>query len=583
LGRIPEVAIRGSHWAALAGILLAGGALGFFGIGARLPGTERAGRVLTAEELRELSGPMREARDEVYRAYKTPGTIFDDTFVRRTEETVRVRLSGRDTEVPKTLLDSLRSYFLQPGYADDAVILRALSNIDPRRLEFDPRYYQYGGLYLYGAGAAIQTGGTLGLYRIRRDVAHYFAHPDELGRLYAMPRVLGTLFSLLGAAVLFLIGVRFCGSARTGLIAAFFLAFSPVVTALNHTMKPHTFILPFVLLSVYFALRTLADPRLRNYLWSGAFAGLGAGAIFFGGFSFFTLLSAHAGREWKARGLWCFADRRLAAAAAAAAACLFLVSPYQFLSIGSVIADAKLQASGDMSWANLLANLPGDYLIRYPRALGWGLWLLVTGSAAWALPRGDRLDRILLGGAAPLYLFVCLIQGAERYSMAAYPLLILVGARACSRLLDSRFRAWAALGLLLAGLYTAGYGLYYSALVARGDPRPRAGDWIRDHIAPGSLIAHGERLAYGAGGYPAFRLLDYRFARWTPGGAPDADFYLAIGEDGGEGSFPAAGEPRYRLAAAFRRDFGLADRIYSNHLLTLLDRPVLVYEKRPAR
>ncbi|OGR59727.1 MAG: hypothetical protein A2X36_01985 [Elusimicrobia bacterium GWA2_69_24] len=565
--------------------MLAGGvALNLFGARSRLPRHERSRHVVTEAEVRDLSAALQAARDEVYRAYDaaTSASVTDDVFVRDPDASVTLRLGGAEVRIAKTKLDAIRSYFLQPEFCDDATVLSALNNIRPARFQFDPHLYQYGGLYLYSVGAAMQLGGTAGLYRVTRDVSYYFLHPDELGMLYAMPRLVQTGATAAAAWLLFFMAARWFRSPRAGVLAALFLLCAPIVVVINHFLKAHTFFLPFFLLSVHYALSVLEETRTRDYVLSGVCAGLAAGAIFFGGFAIFALLAAHLLAEWPRRGARALWDRRLVLAGLGLAAAFFVVSPYQVLSFARVLHDAQKQASGDVGFAVFFPNLFQNYFVAFPISLGWGLWLLCSAGLVHAALVRDRITAVLLSAAAPLYLFVCILdQGSDRYAMAVYPILILLGMRAADAGLDSgRWAGGTRAALLLAALFTAGNAVFYDAILAYGDPKMEAGPWINASIPRGSSIATGVRLVYGTGGFPPFRLLDYDMRRWDPSLKAKPEYYIGVGEDDRPGSIPPDWSSEYRLEKEFRRDFGWADRIYKNDLLVWFDWPIRVYRRQ---
>ena len=44
---------------------------------------------------------------------------------------------------------ALSRFLIVPYPGDDAFILKALRNLDPEKLDFDPNYYMYGGGFVY--------------------------------------------------------------------------------------------------------------------------------------------------------------------------------------------------------------------------------------------------------------------------------------------------------------------------------------------------------------------------------------------------------------------------------------------------
>jgi hypothetical protein len=94
-----------------------------------------------------------------------------------------VTLNGTDAERAR-ILCRYRLYSDQP---DEMITFRSLSQMKPASGDFDPRLYQYGGLWIYGVGALIEAGKVLGLLSIA-DRATYIGNPEMFGRFYIVAR-----------------------------------------------------------------------------------------------------------------------------------------------------------------------------------------------------------------------------------------------------------------------------------------------------------------------------------------------------------------------------------------------------------
>ncbi len=161
-----------------------------------------------------------------------------------------VSLTDSDEDIAKIYL-RYRLYTYQP---DEMITMMALRSMSPGKLDFDPRLYQYGGLFIYPVGAAIQLAGWLGFIDVRSDVVYYLDHPEEFGKFYVVARAYSAAWGLLGVFVVFALARKIAG-AWPAILASFLFAVLPVVVCMAHEGKPHLPGAVLMLLAVLFAMR----------------------------------------------------------------------------------------------------------------------------------------------------------------------------------------------------------------------------------------------------------------------------------------------------------------------------------------
>jgi len=172
-----------------------------------------------------------------------------------------IHLTKTDSDIAKIYL-RYRLFTHQP---DEMITMMALAGMKPGKLEFDPKLYQYGGLFIYPVGALIKLCGIVGLIEVRGDVVYYLDHPDEFGKFYIVARAYAAAWGLLGLFVIFAIARRISSDAA-GIFAAALFAMMPVVVCMSHEGKPHLPGAVLMLCAVYFAMRALRPTRWSWWL-----------------------------------------------------------------------------------------------------------------------------------------------------------------------------------------------------------------------------------------------------------------------------------------------------------------------------
>lgn len=293
----------------------------------------------------------------------------------------RTRLAGADTDLDPLPVDRrivdltatdadraaiLRRFRLFSRQPDEMITLMALQRMSPRRLDFDPKLYQYGGAYVYLVGALIAASSLAGLTSLSAGVQEYLADPERFARFYLVGRFASLAFgalTLLAAARL----ARLAGGRRAGWWAFALVAGCPVFITLALEAKPHLPSTCLILWAILAALRFHARPGRRAALRVGLLAGGAFGMVLTGltsAASALVLACLH-----RRRGA---ALRALGLGLAVAAAVYVVTNPYVVLnalsnraSLGSNLANSlsmyEVSRIGSGAWrvAELLVEAAG--------------------------------------------------------------------------------------------------------------------------------------------------------------------------------------------------------------------------------
>lgn len=174
----------------------------------------------------------------------------------------------------------VRRYRLFTHHPDEMVTLMALSEMNPGRLDFDPRMYQYGGLWVYPVGALLRLAGACRLITLVPDPTFYLDHPEEFGRFYVVARAWTAAWGLVGIWAVFRITHRLTrGSLGASITAAACFAVMPAVINTAHEAKPHLPGTVLTLLALLAAMRCLDKNERRWWIISCLLAGAAAGTV----------------------------------------------------------------------------------------------------------------------------------------------------------------------------------------------------------------------------------------------------------------------------------------------------------------
>jgi hypothetical protein len=172
----------------------------------------------------------------------------------------------------------VRRYRLQSKQPDEFINFRAIAEM-ARRGDFDPRLYQYGGLWLYPLAGTLKAASIIGLIELRGDMAFYLDHPEAFGRFYVVARLMSVAWGLLGVLAVCWIVRRATDDPLLGTLAGIGFAALPIVVNAAHEAKPHLAGTALMLLSVIPATRFVERGRWRDAMLAGLTSGAAASMV----------------------------------------------------------------------------------------------------------------------------------------------------------------------------------------------------------------------------------------------------------------------------------------------------------------
>jgi len=392
-----------------------------------------------------------------------------------------------------------RYYLYHP---DEATLVNAVCQVSPTWGDFFPSFYSYGSFtillvrWLHDLGMPLAG---LAPAPVPGD-PNFPAHVGDLAQLLLLGRWVTVVLGALTVPVTYKLGERLFGR-RVGLIAAAFLAVTPLAVVLGHYFTvdvPATFLSTLALMLAAVALR---EPEPRRA--AGWIVGAGFAAGLAGGTKYNTLVAA-VGIVPVLFGLWRKGGtgRRwgLIAACGAASTCglaFLLATPGAVVETRRFLADLNSEFVNNEAGQGLVfkGTLPAPLyhlLISLPVGLEWPLYLLCLGGVGWSLRRRRREDFLLLLFLAAVFVPLALAERMfVRYALPMVPALLVLAGRLVDEGLHTPRGRWFTGAAGLSGAAALASTVAHLGVFAATDARDQAADFLRASSRPEDVVALG--------------------------------------------------------------------------------------------
>jgi len=194
---------------------------------------------------------------------KKDGRLYNDDYI-------------KDISYEDAINRAAYQFLLMPYAGDDTFVLRAIKNLNPKKFQFDPKVYLYGGGLIYTSAVFLQLSSWLGYFHLAPSEEYYMKNPNEAGKIYTVLRLMMVLFATLGICLSYLLANKYFGS-KVAFLTWFTILSAPVTYQTTHGIEPHIFVLPFYIASFYFLFQALSKDIRNNYILSAIFTGIAIG------------------------------------------------------------------------------------------------------------------------------------------------------------------------------------------------------------------------------------------------------------------------------------------------------------------
>jgi uncharacterized membrane protein len=455
--------------------------------------------------------------------------------------------------------------------------------MDPAHLDFNPHLFHYGGCFIYTVGLALKAASLFDWITLTPDLSFYFNHPEAMGKIYIVGRLVVILSVFVSAFLIYSLGKMLYGK-ETGLFSALIFAISPGVVASAHIMKPHLFGVCFVLLFLIVTLKMKEKGSRSWYILSGFVLGLAIGSVVYLAIFIIYFITGHLLRSASSgiKGyLISLKDKNLLLALCSLLFAFLLTNPYYLISFKEVLYEKAFNLrlfSFRLSFENL-----GDFTFNFFTTIhGITLSLFVFLGLFYSLTKGRELWFLPL---LPVFYFLiasAVIRNGTppnfRFALSLIPFTSLLAGIAIFNLWALR-KKWIRILLVAALTMALSHSLLYAFNfkqdTSSGGTFLRAGEWINQNVPEGSSV--GLMQLFIPSTTPPFDFRSFRITVYTPRELSSGKKYLSQ-------YFVSTKRiddflvPHYQIIQSFPPAWPLSMLKFEDHF-ALANRQVFIYQR----
>lgn len=404
-----------------------------------------------------------------------------------------------------------RIYSLGFGLPDDQYIftyssdenqyMRSLSQMNPRDLNFNPHYFNWGTWHFYELGGILTMAKAFGLVSLNQSKDFYHEYPHEYAKIVLTGRVLSVVYSLAAILLVFYIGKKIF-SEKVGLMSALLLSLSPAHIMYSILLKADAAVTFWLLLLLWFSLNILLYGERKYYYLAGVSAGFALGTQWTAVPLLHIIYTANLARNMKTLSLkeWIrnSFSKNVILGYLTMTLVYMIICPYSWLSFKEFVGGVNkiILGRGGGIHAMFISNYLFDPIYVFSIGITYPILILIIFAIIYSLFNiKNKSILVILLFVLPM---TCLIVSKGYLMMRYYmvllpPFFLLVSFSIFSSLekmdkikfLSSASKVLMTIILCYCFIYSAGV----SAILKRNERVQNiASDWIKDHIPDNSRI-----------------------------------------------------------------------------------------------
>ena len=450
----------------------------FVGLDWGLPSNDRVKNLFENEEVYKKYIPKL-TKTYAEEKIKTKNKIYIDNYLKYTE--------SQSYETAINL--GIARYLVVPYAGDDAFILKAIKNLDPKKLDFDPNFYIYGGGLVYSAAAILKVADVFNIIKLKSGISYYLENPNEIKKIYYLLRILIVLFAIVGLVFLFYFIEKFHG-VKFAYLSLIIILFNPETLISSRVIEPHIFVLPFFLAAVYFAVKLIEFPK-NNYLliFYGLFSGLSIATqstSFYIIFPFFLIQYVYFSKVYELRKIF----KNFIIFFGYLSLTFFLLNPYSILNFNAFISDIFAGISNVSSIKGNNVKFYETFYAPYQISLFYVVLFIVSIFYNIFYIKNDK-NKIYLSLALPSIFIYFLLSGIMQYIYSSLAIFALLSSLMIFDILKklTKYQKIIFSSLLILFFISSTFtrSLYY-LINFKNDNRLVAARWINENIKKNSTI-----------------------------------------------------------------------------------------------
>ena len=391
-----------------------------------------------------------------------------------------------EKKAPRNLYNPIRSY-----HPDEYYLIKSLSTMNPKELDFNPNQFTVGGAYLYMIGFLLFLLSKFNLIAVTSDLAFYFLNPEEIAKFYIVGRFVTALYGIGIIVLSYFIFKKVFKNNIGSFISSLLILFTPLMLLNAHYMYVDVPGLFWIMACLFVTTKFIERFSFKKVFLAGLFSGLACGTKLTFGTALIIpvigILLSHKDLKQMFKGL--------ALTVAVFLLFFFVTNPYFFITFPKTLAALSEHAGLSFSWRFYISSL--KYGIGIPLLV---FILIGISIKLWFFGENKLFEKkvVCLFLFWILFFFVFISFFSKAFSMYILPIvppLVILGCSGWSELLNKLKSIKKHIGysiIIFVLLFTFCYGMSYEKLLMDKNIRTEAGEWIVKNIKQSSTIGMTE-------------------------------------------------------------------------------------------